>query len=463
MPCELITIQLGQCGNQVGFDFWKKLCREHAITPDGLLEPKAYESRCMDRKDVFFYQADDNHYVPRAILLDLEPRVINGITNSEYSKLFNRENVFSQPEGGGAGNNWATGYGLGEKCSEKIFEIMDREAEGSDNLEGFFLCHSIAGGTGSGMGSYVLEQLKDHYPKKLVKTYSVFPSQDESSDVVVQPYNSILTLRRLVENADCVTVLDNLALNKIATERLHVTNPANFDHINNMVSTVMSASTATLRFPGFMNNDLLELVAPLVPMPLLHFLMTGYTPFFGAIEEGVSRKTSVLDVLRRLLQPKNMMVSMKTSNNRSPNVEHCYVSAMAVIQGEIDNSQVHKSLNRIRETKMAKFIPWGPAGLHVSVSRRSPFVEATNRVSGLMLANNTSIISLFERTLVQYDKLMSKQAFLDQFRRQEAMENNLNEFGDSREVAQQLVDEYINATKSNYLSTPLEEGFSEKN
>lgn len=32
-----------------------------------------------DRKDVFFYQADDEHYVPRALLLDLEPRVINAI------------------------------------------------------------------------------------------------------------------------------------------------------------------------------------------------------------------------------------------------------------------------------------------------------------------------------------------------------------------------------------------------
>ena len=28
---------------------------------------------------VFFYQADDEHYVPRALLLDLEPRVINSI------------------------------------------------------------------------------------------------------------------------------------------------------------------------------------------------------------------------------------------------------------------------------------------------------------------------------------------------------------------------------------------------
>ena len=41
----------------------------------------------------------------------------------------------------------------------------------SDSLEGFTLCHSIAGGTGSGMGSWLLEALNDRYPKKLVQTY----------------------------------------------------------------------------------------------------------------------------------------------------------------------------------------------------------------------------------------------------------------------------------------------------
>jgi tubulin gamma len=45
------------------------------------------------------------------------------------------------------------------------------------------------------------------YPKKLVQTYSVFPNQDEMSDVVVQPYNSLLTLKRLTQNADCVVSL----------------------------------------------------------------------------------------------------------------------------------------------------------------------------------------------------------------------------------------------------------------
>ena len=60
--------------------------------------------------------------------------------------------------------------------------VIDREADGSDSLEGFVLTHSIAGGTGSGMGSYILEKLADRYPKKLVQTYSVFPNQVIKSD-----------------------------------------------------------------------------------------------------------------------------------------------------------------------------------------------------------------------------------------------------------------------------------------
>jgi tubulin gamma len=74
MPREMIMLQLGQCGNQVrssttiskydeikiefpfkiGFEFWKKLCKEHGISAEGILEEHATEG--LDRKDVFFYQ-----------------------------------------------------------------------------------------------------------------------------------------------------------------------------------------------------------------------------------------------------------------------------------------------------------------------------------------------------------------------------------------------------------------------
>ncbi len=111
------------------------------------------------------------------------------------------------------------------------------------------------------------------YPKKLTQTYSVFPIIDNelASDVVVQPYNSILTLKRLTQNADCVVVLDNTALNRIAAERLRIDSPT-FTQINQLVSTIMSTSTTPLRYPSYMHNDLISLIAALIPTPRLHFL-----------------------------------------------------------------------------------------------------------------------------------------------------------------------------------------------
>ena len=71
----------------------------------------------------------------------------------------------------------------------------------------------------------------------------------------------------------------------------------------------MAASTSTLRYPGYMNNDLVGMLASLIPTPKCHFLMTGYTPM--VIDKYVSsvKKTTVIDVMRRLLQTKNIMVS----------------------------------------------------------------------------------------------------------------------------------------------------------
>jgi len=65
MPREIITLQVGQCGNQIGAEFWNQLCSEHGIAKDGIF--LGAES-VGDRKDVFFYQADDQHYVPRALV-----------------------------------------------------------------------------------------------------------------------------------------------------------------------------------------------------------------------------------------------------------------------------------------------------------------------------------------------------------------------------------------------------------
>lgn len=72
------------------------------------------------------------------------------------------------------------------------------------------------------------------YPKSLLTTYSVFADPKEASDVIVVPYNSVLTLEWLSSHPDFVTFIDNAALYRVATETMRVPTPS-FDHINSMV------------------------------------------------------------------------------------------------------------------------------------------------------------------------------------------------------------------------------------
>lgn len=208
----------------------------------------------------------------------------------------------------------------------------------------------------------------------------------------------------------------------------------------------MAASTTTLRYPGYMNNDLIGLVASLIPTPRCHFLMTGYTPLvISDVQASAVRKTTVLDVMRRLTQTKNIMVSASTRTG-------CYISILNIIQGDVDPSQVHKALQRIRERKLVNFIPWGPASIQVALSRKSAYVETAHKVSGLMLANHTCMASLFQRSVNQYDKIRKRNAFVENYRKEPMFQDSLDEFDSSREVVQGLIDEYKAAERPDYIT-----------
>lgn len=493
MPREIVSLQVGQCGNQIGTEFWKQLCREHGISYDGCLLPTAIEAR--DAKEVFFYESDDGRYTPRALLLDLEPRVINGIQAGEVRRLFNPENVFLSAHGGGAGNNWASGYHQAEESAEDILDMLDREAGYADSLEGFQLSHSIAGGTGSGMGSFLLELISDRFPKKLLQTYSVFPNQnDDASDVVVQPYNSILTLKRLALDADAVVVLDNTALNRIAAKQLVVSDAPSVQHINGLVANVMAASSATLRWPSYMHNSLTGILASLAPLPRCHLLQAAYTPLpqpqqsasalgglppptplrnipqtpaaAGHIGAGVMaeplpqvRRTTVSDVQRRLLQESNAMVSAHGSASRRSIEAAKHIALLHIIQGEADASQVHRSLADMRRRGTVRFIDWAPASIQVALARGSPFVSSSHRVSGLSLANNTSVRHLVDRTLRAYDKMMERKVNVHHYTEYPMFstgegrqrETTLEEFDDAREVVAALSAEYRAAERADFI------------
>lgn len=91
-------------------------------------------------------------------------------------------------------------------------------------VTGFQVCHSLGGGTGSGMGTLLISKIREEYPDRMMLTFSVFPSP-KVSDTVVEPYNATLSVHQLVENADECMVLDNEALYDICFRTLKLTTP----------------------------------------------------------------------------------------------------------------------------------------------------------------------------------------------------------------------------------------------
>uniref|UniRef100_A0A0M3HJV7 Tubulin_C domain-containing protein n=1 Tax=Ascaris lumbricoides TaxID=6252 RepID=A0A0M3HJV7_ASCLU len=138
-------------------------------------------------------------------------------------------------------------------------------------------------------------------------------------------------------------------------------------------------------------------------------IVEGFTPLRDS--DAGSMKTSVGDVLRRLLQPRSMMSSAVMESG----FNHCVLSALAILQGRIDPMEIYSSLARIKSKHEISFAPWGSGSLNITQCRRSPYLAETNRVSGLMLCNNTNVASIFQGNLAQCETLLEKKAYLTQY------------------------------------------------
>jgi tubulin beta len=178
---------------------------EHGINGDGKYEGD--NPKQLERLNVYFNEIDDKRYVPRACLVDLEPGTMDHVRSGKLGKLFKPDNFVSAQNG--AGNNWAKGhYTEGAEIVEEVLEVIQREAENSDCLQGFQLTHSLGGGTGSGMGSLLISKIKEEFPDRILSSFSVLPSA-KVSNTVVEPYNATLSVHQLLEFTDATYCIDN--------------------------------------------------------------------------------------------------------------------------------------------------------------------------------------------------------------------------------------------------------------
>jgi hypothetical protein len=92
----------------LGAKFWEVVSDEHGIERDGLY--KGNNDLQLERINVYYNEIGSNKYVPRAVLVDLEPGTMDSVRSGPLGNLFRPDNfVFGQS---GAGNNWAKGRKL---------------------------------------------------------------------------------------------------------------------------------------------------------------------------------------------------------------------------------------------------------------------------------------------------------------------------------------------------------------
>lgn len=133
---EIVHIQAGQCGNQIGAKFWEVISDEHGIDPTGTYHGDS--DLQLERINVYFNEATGGKYVPRAVLVDLEPGTMDSVRSGPFGQIFRPDNfVFGQS---GAGNNWAKGhYTEGAELVDSVLDVVRKEAESCDCLQGILL------------------------------------------------------------------------------------------------------------------------------------------------------------------------------------------------------------------------------------------------------------------------------------------------------------------------------------
>ncbi len=363
--------------------------------------------------------------MPRAVLVDLEPGTMDAIRSGVHGKLFRPDNfVFGQS---GAGNNWAKGhYTEGAELVDSVLDVVRKEAENSDLLQGFQVCHSLGGGTGSGMGTLLISKIREEFPDRMMCTFSVMPSP-KVSDTVVEPYNATLSVHQLVENADQVMCIDNEALYDICFRTLKLSNP-NYSDLNHLVSQVMSGVTASLRFPGQLNSDLRKLAVNLIPFPRLHFFMVGYAPL-TAPNSTAYRNFNVAEITQQIFDAKNIMAACDPRNGR-------YLTASAVFRGKVSTKEVDQQMLNVQSKNSNYFVEWIPNNIKSSVCDIAP---AGQKITATFLANSTAIQSLFKRVSDQFQAMFKRKAFLHWYTG-EGMDEM--EFSEAESNMNDLVSEY---------------------
>ena len=274
-------IQVGQCGNQIGDNIFKNLISELKTSSE------SFSQLILD--SFFTISSQSNLLIPNSILIDMESKVIEKITKQSKSHniKYNPSNIINKQSG--SGNNWANGFFNHGPSIEKIFiEKFSKFTENFDYLDTIILINSLAGGTGSGLGSYINILLKDYFPEINILNVAVWPHN--SGEVIVNSYNTLFSISENYKVSDMMMIVNNQEIYDICKDIYNI-KKIGFNDLNMVISKHILSTISPINFnknnyistdiyvkPFNLNSFISELIYFLCPNPKLKFVRLISTP-----------------------------------------------------------------------------------------------------------------------------------------------------------------------------------------
>ncbi|KAH8828814.1 beta-1 and beta-2 tubulin [Flagelloscypha sp. PMI_526] len=423
---EIISLQLGQAGNSIGCEFWESISAEHGLEHTGTYTGQ--NDLQLEHMDVYFNQLKSRKYVPRSLFVDLDPQTRNSVRRSPMGRTFRPDDIVVGQSTGG--NVWAKGcYSDGAELADPVLEVVRREAEKSECLQGFQLIHSVGAATGGGMGSLLLNRLRDEYLHSMISSFTIAPGPNSQS--ALGPYNFLLSMVNLIETCDLSFLIDNQVLYDLVSRKFNITFPQCSD-FNPVISQVMAGITSSFRFPSqnSLNSDLKRLCGNMVPFPRLHFLEIGSAPLIQRAAMPIV--SSLPDLSQEIFDHQNSMSaywSMKPDDH--------YLSLSILIRGNasFDEAQTHVHQARVA-SPYHRQASWLPDDTQVSQCGMTP-----NRLNmnATLLGNTTAVRGTFQYFRDSFSIMFKKKAFLHWYT-DEGMDEQ--EFKEAEENVLDLILEY---------------------
>lgn len=127
-----------------------------------------------------------------------------------------------------------------------------------------------------------------------------------------------------------------------------------------LISQVVSCMTASMRFEGSLNVELVEFRTNLIPYPRIHFPLVTFAPFVPAAR-AYHETMSTQQLMMSCFEPANQMVKCDPRQGS-------YMACCLLFRGDVNPNDINASINQIKGMRTIKFVSWSPTGFKVPIT-----------------------------------------------------------------------------------------------